>query len=317
MPDVPKINLVYVASIGRSGSTLLESMLGSHSQMTTIGEVHLWPHEILDGGVLRCGSGKYVQNDPFWIEMRRRVAPLVQPSPRLHFFREKHNLGRSIRLERLREFGRDPLSPEVAAQVEVYGRNNYTLFKTFLDLIEETSGRRPAWVVDASKDLYRLLWLARSGRFNLKVLHVVRNPRGFAYSITKRWIHSGEPRSDLFRFLQTVRHSLAWTVQNHLIATLLSNHVPAPDTMRVRYEELASQPHETFQQICSMLGCDYESEAVDDFRRGNAYTIGGNPMRYEQRGIKLDEKWRTQLPRSSRLIVDLVTSPTRTHFGYQ
>ena len=316
MQEIPKINLAYVASIGRSGSTLLESMLGAHSQIATLGEVHLWPYEILDGGVLPCGSGKYVQEDPFWIEMRRRVTPLLQPAPRLHFFREKHNVGRSLRPERLSEFGGKPLPPEVAAQVETYGQNNYTLFKTFLDLVEETSGERPLWIVDASKDLYRLLWLVRSGLFNVKVLHVVRNPRGFAYSITKKWIHSDEPRSNLLRFLQTARHSLAWTVQNFLISKLLSNHVPTSDAMRVHYEALASRPHETFRQICAVIGCDYEPEAVDDFRRGNTYTIGGNPMRHEQRGIALDDKWKTQLPRSSRLIVDLVTSANRTHFGY-
>lgn len=317
MQDASKINLVYVASIGRSGSTLLESMLGAHPQMATSGEVHIWPHEIMQGGVRPCGSGKYVQEDPFWIEMRRRVDPLEQPPPRLHFFREKHNAGRTLRLERLRDFGPGPLAPEVAAQVQTYGRNNYDLFKTFLDLIEETSGRRPGWVVDASKDPYRLLWLVRSGFFNVKVLHNVRNPRGFAYSVTKPWVHSDKPLSDLLRLYYTARQSLAWSIQNQLISKVLQHHVPARDAMVVHYEALASRPHETFKAICDTVGCDYEAEAVDDFRRGSQYTIAGNPMRYENRGIALDEKWRTRLPRSSRLVAELVTSVNRTQFGYR
>ena len=316
MQDATKVNLVYVASIGRSGSTLLESMLGAHSQMATTGEVHIWPHEIMQGGVRPCGSGKYVQEDPFWIEMRRRVAPLLQPAPRLHFFREKHNAGRTLRPERLGEFKQRPLTPEVAAQVATYGQNNHTLFKTFLDLVEETSGKRPEWVVDASKDPYRLLWLVRSGLFNIKVLHNVRNPRGFIYSVTKPWVHSDEPLSDVLRIYYAARQSLAWSIQNQLIAAILKNHVPASDAMRVHYEALAAQPHETFRQICSVVGCDYEPEAVDDFRRGSEYTIAGNPMRYEQRGIKLDEKWKTQLPGSSRRVAELVTSMNRKQFGY-
>ena len=317
MQDASKINLVYVASIGRSGSTLLESMLGAHSQMATSGEVHIWPHEIMQGGVRPCGSGQYVHEDPFWIEMRRRADPLKQLAPQLHFFREKHNAGRTLRLERLRDFRPGPLAPEVAAQVRQYGQNNYDLFKSFLDLIEETSGKRPAWVVDASKDPYRLLWLVRSGRFNVKVLHNVRNPRGFAYSVTKPWVHGEEPFNDVLRLYYTARQSLAWSIQNHLIRTTLQNHVPSQDAMVVHYEALASRPHETFKAICDVVGCAYEPEAVDDFRRGSEHTIAGNPMRYEKRGIALDEKWRTQLPQSSRLVTELVTSLNRTQFGYR
>lgn len=316
MKEFEKIDLIYVASIGRSGSTLLESILGAHSQMETCGEVHLWPHEIMLGGVRPCGSGEYVDRCPFWSEMRRRVDPLRQPDPNIHFFREQHNAGRTLRWERLRELGTGALRPDVARQVEVYGRNNHALFSAFLDVVEERTGQRPRWVVDASKDPYRLLWLLRSGLFHIKVFHLVKDPRAFAYSVTKPLVQAAGGVNDLKRLYYTFRQSLAWSVQNYLFSKIAKNHLAPSDYLLIRYETLASKPKETFQTVCETIGCTYEEAAVDDFRKGSMFTIAGNPMRYESRGIALDERWKHALPPSSRKVAEAVASFSMAHYGY-
>lgn len=316
MENQPKLNLVYIASIGRSGTTLLECILGAHSQITTCGEVQIWPHEIMQGGVLPCGSGKYVHEDPFWTEMRRRVDPLKQPEPQIHFFREQHNAGRTLRLERLRDFGKQQLSEDVAKQVQQYSQNNYDMFSTFLDIIEETTGVRPRWVVDASKDPYRLLWFIRSNLFNIKVFHLVKNPRGFVYSVTKRWLNSDDRFRNQKRLYYTARQSLAWVIQNHLSSKIAETHLDADNYRLIQYEELASNPKETFRDVCKVIGCRYEEQAMDNFRAGGLFAIAGNPMRQETRDIELDQKWQKCLPRSSRRVTELVTKVNRSRFGY-
>lgn len=312
----PPLNLIYVASIAFSGSTLLESMLGAHSQIETCGEVHLWPHELLEGGVKPLVSGAYVQDSPFWQAMRDRVRPLIQPAPRIHFFRETHQAGRTLRPERLRDFGPAPLPPTTRRQVQQYGLNNYALFRTFADLVEETTGTRPRWIVDASKDPYRLLWLARSGLFNLKVCHLVKDPRAFAYSATKRHVTDDDPWQAVKRPYFAARRSLAWVVQNHLFRQIATHHLADGHYRLIHYEALASAPKATFERVCRMIGCPYEPEAVDNFRTGGQFAIAGNPMRHETRDIALDERWRTRLPRSSRRIARAVSSLNRTRFGY-
>lgn len=317
MTEQKKIDLIFVASIGRSGTTLLESMLGAHSDMVTTGEVQIWPHEIRQGGVLPCGSGHFVTDDPFWLEMKCRVDPFLQPEPRIDFFREKHNAGRTLRLSRLGDFGKNDLPPEVAPQMQQYGQNNYDLFSTFLDLVEEHIGRRPTWVVDASKDAYRLLWFIRSGLFNVKVLHMVKNPRGFIYSVTKQWQRSEDPFRTQKRLYYSARQSLAWVVQNYLFSKIAENHLGPEDYMLIQYEELASDPKDTFRRVCDRVGCAFEESAVTDFRNGSPFTIAGNPMRQESRPIQLDEKWKTQLPQTSRWIAELITTGNRSRYGYQ
>ncbi len=312
----PKINLIYVASIGRSGTTLFESMLGAHSQMDTLGELHLWPHEIREGGVQPCGTGYHVQDCPFWSEMRHRVDPLAQPDPRIDTFREEHDGGRTLRLSRLKDFTPGEVPSEVEGRIRQYGLNNYEIFSTFMDLVEEKTGSRPSWVVDASKDPYRLLWLLRSGLFNVKVFHMVKHPCGFAYSVTKDWVHRTSWTSVFPQSYYTARQSLAWLIRNELLRRIATHFLDDDSYRLLKYEEIASEPHETFEDICDLIGVDYEETAVENWRSGSRFTIAGNPMRYEDRPIELDERWKTRLPAISRLLVYLVTGMARSRYGY-
>jgi len=312
-----KIDLIYIASIGRSGSTLLESMLGAHSHIQTMGELHIWPHEIEGAGVRPCSCGRYVEECPFWSEMRRRVDPLQQPTPRLHFFREKHNAGRTLRPSRLRGLrtGYTPDAREREA-IATYGRNNEAIFRAFLDLMNEQLGESPDWIVDASKDPYRLLWLIHSGRFNIRVVHLVKNPKAFIYSVTKHLIGNGEGFNLHKRLYYTAHQSVAWNIQNVLFSKIAANHLSPAEYMMINYETLASDPHQTFEQVCAFIGCGYEEEAVENFRLGSLHTIAGNPMRYEKRGIVLDEKWKTLLPPSSKTLANVLTAVNKSRYGY-
>ncbi len=312
-----KINLVYIASIGRSGSTLLESMLGAHSRIQTMGELHIWPHEIEGGGVRPCSCGKFVEECVFWSEMRRRVDPLAQPSPGLQFFREKHNAGRTLRPSRLDGFDRTKeLSKKEQKEIEIYGKNNYDIFQNFLELMKEQQNEEPQWIVDASKDPYRLAWLIQSGLFNIKVIHMVKNPNAFIYSVTKSLILEEKGFNLHKRLYYTARQSVAWIIQNMLFSKIAANLMDEQDYLLINYETLATDPHGTFQQVCDKIGCSYEQEAVENFRQGSVHTIAGNPMRYESRGIVLDEKWKTRLPQSSKTLASMLTGMTRSRYGY-
>ena len=312
--------LIYIASIGRSGSTLLESMLGAHSQIATAGELHIWPQELRRNGVQPCGCGQEVTACPFWNEVRNQADPLRQAGPGLDFFREAHNHGRTLRPRRLAAFGAAPTdSLQDQAQIKVYGENNAAILEAFSNVTEAESGIRPQWIVDASKDPYRLAWLARSGLFQLKVIHLVKNPRGFAYSVTKSHIHGENGRSPspaAVRLYYTARQMAAWTIQNRLFGKLAKHVLPRENYLLLQYETMASEPNETFRLVCEYIGVPYEAEAVESFRRGSLHTIAGNPMRYERRGIVLDERWKAQLPPSSRRVAGIIGGWTERDYGY-
>jgi hypothetical protein len=287
-------------------------VLGAHSQIATSGELHLWPHEIAQGGVRPCSCGQSIVDCPFWIEMRRRTDPLQQPQPQIHCFRERHNAGKTLRIERLLEFSRKKISPEIAEKIEIYGQNNDAIFRAFLDLIQIKTGQNIHWIVDSSKDPYRLLWLVRSNLFNVKVLHMIKNPRAFIYSVT-----NNVQKKILMPLYRTAKQSVKWSIENYLISQIAQHHLMPSDYLLVNYEELAAHPIETLEGICQMIGCGFEAQAIQNFRQGSIHTIAGNPMRYEKRGIVLDERWKTSLSTSRRTVTESFTWMNRANYGYR
>lgn len=287
--------LVYVASIGRSGSTLLELLLGAHPDVATLGELHLWPHEVASGASqLPCGCGLPLEACPFWQEMRVREDPLAAAPPRLDAFREHLNHGKALRLSRLRDFSRRRGS---SAAIDAYAANTERVLAAFDRLTEAETGHRPGWLVDSSKDPYRLNWLIRSGRFDVTVLHLVRDPRGFVHSERK---NLGDVQGlGLARL--ALRKALGWRL-HHVLVRRSATLLPPDRYQLIHYEALASDPAGVVASVQARLGTSPDPSVVDTFRDRRFHAVGGNPMRHQSGGVRLDEQWRDELsPWAQRL----------------
>jgi hypothetical protein len=291
-------------------------MLGAHPEVATAGEIHLWPHELDRGGVLRCGSGEFVGDCPFWTEMLRRVDPRAQSGPSLARLREAHHHGRTARFDRIRDFGSRPLSGRQREPIMDYARNSEEIFRAFAEVAAQQGGREPRWIVDASKDPWRLLWLARSGLFDLRVVHLVRDPRAFVHSVTRLPRDGVGLGPEWKRHKVAVRQSISWVVHNRLISRILDSHVEPGHSLVVRYEDLASDPFSEAARICGLLDLDFDSRMVEDFRNGSPFAMGGNTMRHREGGIQLDRRWESGLPWSRRLIAGTASTRSRRRYGY-
>jgi hypothetical protein len=309
MPD-ERLRLLYVASIGRSGSTLLELLLAAHPAIATVGELHLWPHELRPGGRhLPCACGQDVTSCPFWIEVARRVDPLGAPPPQIDAFRERHEAGRTLRLRRLRDVLR---AGDLGGRADVatYAANNERAYRAYLDVTAESTGQRPSFLVDASKDVYRLAWLAGSGRFDVTVLHVVRDPRGFVSSERANLDAEG---ARLWRL--AARKGAAWSVHNQLVRWA-ARSMGRERYVHVPYEALAGDPAGTLAGIGRVIGRDLGREQVDGFRTVGGHAIGGNPMRHADGDIRVDLRWRSTLPGAAQRLALAASTLNRRAFGY-
>ena len=301
--------LVYIAGLSRSGSTLLELLLGSHPGIVTVGELQILPHELRSDARIPCGCGEQVDRCPFWAAVVARVDPRDAPAPQLDAFREHHGWGSTIRPARLREFGPRPPDPALRRQIAQYGRNTAELVEAIADVAGERSGERPSVVVDASKDPYRALWLARSGAVDLRLVHLVRDPHGSVHSLTR------DRRDPVRRDVAAFRRTVAWEVENHLVRRLRTSVLAADRSVLVRYEDLATDPLGQLGTVLALLGRVVDPTVVDRFRSTSVHTVAGNPMRADRRPIALDERWRTELAPSTRSIVDAVARGRR-RYGY-
>src|SRR5579875_1752726 len=64
--------VVYIAGSGRSGSTLVERVLGGVPGLTNVGELMDLPRRVAPGGE-RCGCGQAFGDCPFWTKVGQQA----------------------------------------------------------------------------------------------------------------------------------------------------------------------------------------------------------------------------------------------------
>jgi hypothetical protein len=302
-----RINLLYIASSGRSGSTLLELLIGAHSQLWTLGEFYVLPFA-LELSDKPCGCGTMVKDCPFWrpILDDSRVADRGQSIGR---FRDGYDVGRLLQFRELPYiWSRKSGGPGRQAEVEQFGNDNARVLSAVLKQAREVKGPQVNWLIDASKSPYRLLWLKQCSHFNLRVIHLVKDPRAFVYSISK------EDDGSMSR-TRIARATFRWNAENYFFDRLFATRFGDEEVMRIQYEELARNPESVVQRIFDWLVVPYEGNVLGEFRGVN-HGIAGNPMRHRKGGIKPDEKWREALSPAAQRLVRCVSSGLARKYGY-
>jgi hypothetical protein len=76
---------------------------------------------------------------------------------------------------------------------------------------------------------------------------------------------------------------------------LLESHIDPSSLLKIRYEDLASDPEKTGRDLCDFSGISFESQMLD-LSSATRHLVNGNNTRFSPgKGIRLDERWRTEL----------------------
>ena len=295
------INVFYILSNGRSGSTLLDLLLGAHPQMWTLGEAHMLPWEVRWRGP--CGCGKPHQECVFWKPLLP-LLPLEDQEVPLELFRGEapNGGGKVLRWSHLPSMALGRASGRWAGPVRRYGEANRRYFELVLDAARRHKGEQVEWLVDASKCPYRLLWLESSGLFNIKVVHLYKDPRAFVFSMTKSLL----PRATR----KVVRYTGRWLFENGLF-TLLGERTFTDRMVQLPYERLASDPEGSLAELGRFLGLEMPAGLSQSFRTADTHGVSGNPMRWQNTQVKLDQKWKSTLPSHYISAVGVAAWPLR------
>lgn len=303
-----RIPLVYILSNGRSGSTLLDSLLGAQPGIWTVGEAHILPWEVRQD-ILPCSCGASVRNCDFWADVIETLdlSPMSTLAP-IDYFREEHQGGRAVRAAQIVDILRGSPSTKWLPHITSYGSTNAGFLGSVWSHASARGGEQVEWLVDASKDVYRLNWLLHSARFDLRVLHLTKDPRGFVYSMTKRLARPS--------FRKTTRFAARWLVENFLFARICSHPLLAGRSMHITYERLATDPDQTIRGIGEWLGTVTLPVSSLDLQELANHAVAGNSMRWTSTRIRLDERWRTALPSSHQRVAWGICAPLARRLRY-
>jgi Sulfotransferase family len=174
-------------------------------------------------------------------------------------------------------------------------------------------------IVDSGKEVVFGATVARLARTDFSTIHLVRDPRGVAFSWRKQVKSDSEP-GDMPRS-PAVQTAVRWMSSNLLIQASLRRLSSA--YVRVRYEDLVAHPHDSVRKISAAASFPLAAgmQASQLAQGKNEYhLVGSNPGVRSSLGselqLKLDEEWKTQLPRMQRLLVTAICGRLMAVYGY-
>jgi hypothetical protein len=304
------VKVLYIAGVGRSGSTLLERMLGAVPGSVNTGEVNAIFSRVASQDQ-RCGCGEAFSECPFWTRVgdaafggwsavTHRVAAL---QPRL--IRQRH-------VPRLLS---GVMPATYRAELEEYLDIHHRLYRA----VSEVSGAEV--VVDASKSAAQLCALRRTPGLDLRVVNLVRDSRGVAYSWNKTDIVKPQSQDgDLMGTYAPHRLAVLWATLQLECSVLRAG---APYSTRVRYEDLVAAPLPTVERALREVGLAPSAGALAHIGEGSvelepSHGVAGSRTRFTTGRIdlQLDNAWRSTLPSGARRVVTAVTLPQLVAYGY-
>ena len=296
--------LLYIASNGRSGSTILDMLLGAQTGCWTMGEVHLVNRQS-DEVTLLCGCGVASRDCTFWGPILKRLKQDDDLSI-LNIFREKPHSGKVFRFWHLFDMWFRP--HRKTEERATYCKVNRRLFDLVMKSAREDKRAHTVCLIDASKDPYRLFYLSGCNDIDLSVIHLMKDPRAYVHSMTK---------SDrgIYRLYKIIRISIRYVVENSIIEkaqTLLSSKC----CYLLRYEDLAQNPGSILQTIFDQMELPLMAQSIEGFRQEIQHGVAGNLSRLDDRGIRLDTVWMDKLSSFEKRLIWLLTGFKARQYGY-
>jgi hypothetical protein len=284
------LKVIYLAGLGDSGSTLLERMLGGLPSVYLLGQVsQTWRRGIRDDGPCTCG--KHFSDCMFWAEVGERA------------FGGWHNIDVARVLDLHERVGRARRIPALAlgrraADTKAYAGHYESVYQAAARVA------RADVIVDSSRQLALAYVMRNSPTVDVRVVHVVRNPRALA-----------TPGSD------PMRTALVWNAHSLAVEGLRGLGVPV---RRVRYERLLDLPRATLGAVADFAGVDLSGEGLDfvsddGLGLGPGHRVRSRPIR-PRAGTPPARRDGARVMASRvrrRGLVGVLTAPLALMYGYR
>jgi hypothetical protein len=299
-------SVLYIAGYGRSGSTILDMMLGLHQDVFGAGELaHIFLEQLENH---ECSCGRLYGQCAFWHEVRSSfmcALPGVSLDQAARITRSMEGSVKGFQLLR-------GLTPPPSRQYA-------DIWRAMLGAIGRVAAS--SVVVDSSKSTRltagRALALAELCRVQVKAIHLVRDPRAVVWSALRgsnRKLEAGEPariRGGICRIL------LSWILTNLCVEILsMTNRIPI---LRIRYEDLVSNPVGELGRISGAFALDLAAPISVPYPHRPlqpGHGVAGNRLR--RNGIQhlhMDDEWKSELP-SYAMALSSLSWPLANRYGY-
>lgn len=305
-----RLCVVYIAGVGRSGSTVLDSALGNHPYIQSVGELSRLANDAWIQN-LYCSCGKRSHECPFWMAVYEAWRAAKGKVSVQEFVETQNNV------EQFRHYwpGFVRENWKKTQSFQTYAEQTLHVLKA----IQQISGC--STIVDSSKGVARAYALSLIPEIDLRVIHLVRDSRGVVWSHKKKFMkdmQNGLPRN--IEAQPVWRTALYWCRMN-LEADWLRRQLGSERSLFVRYEDFMTQTLSVLQKIGDFIGTDLTDVQRVINEGGKLYfdhTIAGNRVRMKGTlELKFDQEWKQHLSPRDRRVTELLSGWLMARYGYK
>ena len=294
------VKVLYILGVPRSGSTILDRILGSHSRLTSVGELINLP---VNGWANNeyCSCGSRANACAFWSEIK--TAWLNESS--------LNNIDDYMVLEskldslwlRFKSF---EIPDDFMDDFNKYSKMTLSLYR----VIQQIS-KKPV-IVDSSKNPLRAYLLSQIQGIDLRVIHLVRDARGVAWSKKKSFKKDEKAGVQVdFKSSPIWRTAINWCRIN-MRCNWVRKQLNNKSSIIVCYEDFVKQPDKYLSNISQLIDEDLSSLIIalsNDEISAGGHIIAGNRLRMSSSvKLRIDSEWRTKLSFFEKSFVWLITS---------
>lgn len=272
-------DIIYIAGYGRSGSTLLERILGSNEKIFGLGEVKFLIDSISHNKY--CSCGEKINNCNYWSEVIEN----------LDLNSEVQNNKVNVKINKIYQEIINNTSDEVKYIIDSSKTARDAFFRPFL----------------------------LSKNFNVKLIHLVRDGRGCMWSNIKGSNRKMEQGLDPTLKMPSLRTSISWQLSNlspeifkitknseNYLRIKYEDFVTDPE---IELKRLSSYLNIDLSEQIDML--------INEKEIPLGHQIAGNRLRKKKKIIlKKDIEWKSNLKFYNKLIYWFLCWPFALKYGY-
>lgn len=293
-----KIKIIYIMGCGRSGTTIMDILLGNHAGFLSVGELNnaqqAWNEDKTCScgiSLKKCGIWEKVGENWFIDDQNNKYYDIMkrQKDIERQFSIVKHMVGfydQSI--------------------IDSYHSLVHDIFK----LLQIQSSAKA--IIDSSKSIGRGLVLLKNTNLDVRVIHLVRDPRGVYSSFQKKNLIT--PTMGILSL------AFYWNSVN-LFASLLKFKFGNKKFLRICYEDLVINSDNVLDQIGNFIEEDLSDVKIklkDEVPMDRGHLASGNRVRNQNVALILqpDFKWKKSIKFHQRIFVEICCFPLMLAYKY-
>jgi hypothetical protein len=255
--------IVFIAGSGRSGSTILGKLLDQGDTTTHIGEIRYFA-QIGYRENRECECGEKLRSCPFWGPI---ISQMSQQFDLLKISEISKGLQRNLNLY---------ISDITSSKVFIP-----SIYIEFIDslyslIFEKTKSK---YIIDSTKFPIHLESLYRTDSFDMRVIHLTRDPRSVANSWSKKKQTNEGPSSNFIGTRLPWKVALSWRMCNVVTSQYRAK---VPFFSHNRWEDITTYPSQSVGQIIHELDLELSAPQFsrdNDVNLKSGHAFWGNSSR--------------------------------------